>query len=75
MRHHCDTAQLLRRCAVFHSILCAEDKEAHRQEKLEGKALNINPTLKHLVRHRFASDKTCAALRKREAGAFAKRSL
>ncbi|KAK9821608.1 hypothetical protein WJX81_006729 [Elliptochloris bilobata] len=27
----------------------AEDKEAHRQDELEGKALDINPTLKNLV--------------------------
>lgn len=30
----------------------AEDKEAHRQEVSEGKAVNINPTLKNLVRQR-----------------------
>ena len=33
----------------------AEDKEAHRQEVSEGKALNINPTLKNLVRQKESS--------------------
>ena len=36
--------------------VCAEAKEAHRQEELEGKALKVNPTLKHLVRRRFPAD-------------------
>ncbi len=36
-------------------FLCAaEQKEAHRQEALEGKALNNNQTLKNLVRLRIA---------------------
>ena len=39
--------------------LCAEAKEAHRQEELEGKALKVNPTLKHLVRRRFPADVLC----------------
>lgn len=38
-------------CIVSYKSLCAEDKKAHRQEELEGKALKVNPTLKHLVRH------------------------
>ena len=36
--------------------LCAEAKEAHRQEELEGKALKVNPALKHLVRGRCPAD-------------------
>ncbi len=31
-------------------VCAAEQKEAHRQEALEGKALNNNQTLKNLVR-------------------------
>ena len=54
----CSSAQPLLHQLVLYltRALCAEAKEAHRQEELEGKALKVNPTLKHLVRRRSPAD-------------------